>query len=147
MVKLVYGVKGLELTAGAHIQCRKIHCSVHQGNRLFGSAVPIGINGKNFLIPAEEDIIHPPGINGQTVNLRKNRFGLGNALFHMGKQCLGVPGKAVFLRAHSVGKTVHLPGLDDTVLPPAHNMSAGGSADINGQIVTQKSTSFFPLCL
>ena len=91
-IQLVNRVEGLELNSGAAIQLRKGHFLMHLFNNRFRAPVPIGVAGQDGLIMFHQHVIHSPGIDGQTFDLRTQLQRLIDARPHVCFQDFYVPG-------------------------------------------------------
>ena len=140
-IELIDSVKGLELAAGPAVQFGKGNNFMNLWDDRLCAAVPVGIDGENFLVPFHKDVVNAPGVDGQAPNVIL-LFCFCDARFHMVQKRIHIPDKMPVLFRYAVGEAVNLSCLDFSVLKPANNMPPGGGTDINGKtIVYHPSTS------
>ena len=131
-IELIDGIEGLELAAGMAVQLGEGHFFMHLGNDRLGAAVPVGVHRPDFFLALQQHIVHAPGIDGQGGNVGKRLLCLRHARFHIVQQGIDVPDQVSVLFGDTVWETVYLFCPYRAVFQPAHNMPAGGRADIDG---------------
>ena len=104
-----------------------------------GPVVPVGIAGPDLLVPPEQQVVAAPGVHGEALDASEARQGPVDAGFHVAQQGVQVPDQVAVLFGHAVGKAVDLLGFQLAVLQPAHDVPAGGGADVNGQTVLHQA--------
>ena len=115
---------------------------MHLGDDVFCPAVPVGIGRKHLLFPFHQDIVHPPGIDGEASDIRIPLPGLPDSLPDVPQQRLDIPYEMSVLFIDSVGKTVNLLCFQLPVLHPSGDMPSGGGSDVDGQVSVHVFLSF-----
>lgn len=147
-VKLIDRVEGLELDAGVPVQLREGDQLMHPGDHVLRSAVPVAVAGEQLPVALHEDVVHAPGVDGQAPDVGEQLPGLFDACLYRLQQTPGVPDQVPVLPDGAVREAIDFFCFQLAVLSPAHDVAAGGGADINGKIVLQAFTAFtFDLCV
>ena len=123
-IELVDGVEGLELYACAGVQIPEGDYLMDLGDGLICAAVPIGVAGRNRLVPPHEHIVHPPGVHGQALYPRTSLKGRVYPRPDLPLKARQVPGEMAVLLGHTVFKAVDLRCAKLAVLLPAHYVTA-----------------------
>ena len=124
VAELVNGVEGLELAAGVGVQLGKRDFFMDSGDDALRPPVPVGVAGPDLLVPAQQHIIAPPGVDGKALHRAKLGQSQVDARLHVAQQGVHVPGEAAVPLRHPIGEAVDLFGFDLAVLKPTHDMPA-----------------------
>ena len=94
------------------------------------TAVPISIDRKHFLITLQQHIVHAPGIDRQTFDLRVFPECFHDTCNHVRKELAHIPRKMAVLLPDTVRETKYFVSFDFAILLPAYNMPTGGCSNI-----------------
>lgn len=97
----------------------------------FRASVPIGIAGPHLIVPAQQDIITAPGVDGQALNTREPLQCPVDSFLYMGEKNVYIPDQVTILLCHAIRETVDLLCPDLSALRLAHNVPTRGDTDIN----------------
>ena len=106
------------------------------------SVIPVSIHRQQLPIVVQQNIVHTPCIDGQTLYLRVTGKCFPNAVPNLLLQCCNIPYQMSLFCVDSVGEAVHFLRLQGISLAPANNMPAGRSTNIDCQIIAHKKASF-----
>ena len=141
VAELVDGVEGLELDAGAAVEGVEGRLFVDLPQDRPGAGVPVGVAGPDRRVPPQQDVVHPPGVDGETFEPGKLPEGGVNARPDRALQSLHVPDEVALPLPHTVGEAEDLLCLYGAVLLPAHDVPPAGGADVDCQIIFHTSFS------
>ncbi len=107
-------VERLKLTAGMVIQLCKRNHPVNTVHDLLCPVIAAGITGSDRFVTLQQHIIASPGIDGQTVNMRKGFLCCLDPVDHVLLQRVNAPDKVTILFRNTIGEAVDLAGLQFT---------------------------------
>ena len=139
-IQLIDRVEGLELDAGAGIQCFKWDNAVHLVQNRLRPAVTVGVDRVDGFIFFQKHIVHRPCVNGQAFDLRISCKRCADTLFDMGKHAVNVPFQMSVHPPDTIGKTVHFLGAENAVLHPSYNVPPAGRTNVDGKIIFVHNT-------
>ena len=130
--ELINGVERLELATDSGVELLERNVLVNRRDQRFRSVVPVGVTGPDLLVPFEQDVIAPPGVDGKAVQRAEFVQRLVNACPDVSQQGVHVPSEVAIPLCDPVGETVDLFCLDCAALAPAHDVTPRRRADVDG---------------
>ena len=140
IIELIDRVEGLELDAGLAVKSGKRHTLMCLRDDALCAAVAIGIAGPQLRIIMQQHIVNAPGIHRKTFYSGKSGLCFCDALPHRCRERFHIPDEMTVLRLHAVRETIDLFRFQFTVLHPTDDVTSGGCADVNCEVIIHNDT-------
>ena len=92
-------------------------------DRRLRPAVAVGIAGEDLFVPAQEHVVHAPGVDREAFQLRKCRPCRVDARLYMAQQRAEIPGQVPAPLSDAVGEAVDLLRVQRAVFRPAYDVA------------------------